>query len=319
MIEGIPRISVLVITYNQEDVIKRAIDSLLAQKDYIYEICVSDDCSKDRTWEILQEYYAKYPGLFVLNRNDPNLGIFENVEKTFTMPTGDIIYQLAGDDECGAGWFKKVIEFICDNNLDYKNNAFAIYSDFKCIYPNGDAFIKRNVAITSGISPLRLSYRLVIGNRGTCFSKCVLNKFEKVSQGRSYVVESAQDRQLQMFSKDNYYIPFIGNIYYANIGVSGHMNKKDDTDRQSVEKYAMAFATKHGFSISKRDYAYAEYNLQFLKFLQNKSIINFIKMIVLYFKSFDFSLGRYNFSFKRTLFALARRLPHSKPLEWKVI
>ena len=93
MIEGIPRISVLVITYNQEDVISRAIDSLLLQRDYIYEICVSDDCSKDRTWDILQDYSAKHPGLFVLNRNDPNVGIFENIEKTWTMPTGDIIYQ----------------------------------------------------------------------------------------------------------------------------------------------------------------------------------------------------------------------------------
>ncbi|MBQ0090650.1 MAG: glycosyltransferase, partial [Prevotellaceae bacterium] len=64
MIEGIPRLSVLIITYKQEELIKRAIYSLLAKKDYIYEICVSDDCSPDGTWEVLQEYDRLYPGLF---------------------------------------------------------------------------------------------------------------------------------------------------------------------------------------------------------------------------------------------------------------
>ena len=319
MLDGIPRISVLVITYNQENLIRRAIESLVAQKEYIYEICVSDDCSKDRTWEVLKEYSAKYPGLFVLNRNEPNVGIFENIEKTWTMPTGDLIYQLSGDDECGEGWFEKVTRFVSENNLDYEKEAFAIYSDFKCIYPNGDAFIKSNVAITSGVSPLRLSYRLIIGNRGTCYSKCVLKKFEKVSVGRSYIVESAQDRQLQMFSNSSYYIPSVGNIYYANIGVSGHMDKKDDTDRQAVEEYAMEFAVNHGFTINKKDYQYAKFSTQFNTFIGNKTIFNFVKLIILFLKSFDASIGRYNFCFKRTLFAFARRLPHSKPIEWKVI
>ena len=122
MIDGIPKISVLVITYNQEDVIRRAIDSLLVQKDYIYEICVSDDCSKDRTWNILKEYSEKYPGLFVLNRNNPNIGIFENIEKTWTMPTGEIIYQLSGDDACGEGWrlYPESHHFFLSKNFDGK-------------------------------------------------------------------------------------------------------------------------------------------------------------------------------------------------------
>ena len=130
---------------------------MLSQKDYIYEICVSDDCSPDRTWEVLQEYDRQYPGLFKLHQNHPNVGIFENIEYTWTMPTGDIIYQLSGDDECGKGWFKTVIEFIQNNNINYKEELFCIYGDYQAIYPNGDSFIRRkvscmNISMISAIS-----------------------------------------------------------------------------------------------------------------------------------------------------------------------
>ena len=118
---GFPKITVLIISYKQENLIKRAIDSLLQQKDYLYEICVSDDCSPDNTWEVLQEYSRQNPGLFKLHQNNPNVGIFENIEYSWTMPSGDLVYQLSGDDECPDGWFKSVVELIQKENIDYVN------------------------------------------------------------------------------------------------------------------------------------------------------------------------------------------------------
>ena len=52
---SIPKISVLMITYNQEKIVRRALDSLIAQKDYLYEICINDDCSTDNTFQVIQE------------------------------------------------------------------------------------------------------------------------------------------------------------------------------------------------------------------------------------------------------------------------
>ena len=139
MIEGIPRISVLVITYRQEGIVGRTLDSLLAQKDYLYEICVSDDCSPDHTWDVLLDYQKRYPDIIKLHRNEPNVGIFENTEQSWTMATGDVVNTIAGDDTTPDGWYKAVVEFIQQNNIDYKNELFCIYGDFKCIYPNGDS------------------------------------------------------------------------------------------------------------------------------------------------------------------------------------
>ena len=111
MLEGIPKLSIMVITYNQEKVVGRTMDSLIQQRDYVYEICVSDDCSTDRTWEILQEYKNRYPDLIKIHRQEHNVGIFENTEYQWTMPTGDMVNGIAGDDTTPNGWYKSVNVF----------------------------------------------------------------------------------------------------------------------------------------------------------------------------------------------------------------
>lgn len=318
MIEGIPKISVIIICYNQEKVISRTLDSLLSQKDYIYEICVSDDCSKDRTWDVLQDYSLRYPGLFVLNRNEVNIGIFENIEKTWTMPSGEVIYRVAGDDECGAGWLKRVCDFISEKSIDYKRDLFCIYGDYKVLYPNKDSFIFKNDAITTGIDAVRLSIRGIIGNRSACFSRKLYDRYEKVSQGRSFIPESAQDRQLQLFAERNYYLPFVGNIYYAQIGINVHFNPKIQEEREYVEDYARKFIESHGFSFPRKDLFFIRYKTEKAKSYKDRSIKHRLLVAWLYIKSIDPKLGFRQMRFKRYLFAIFRRFPHNKPLSWEL-
>ena len=73
--------SVLIISYFQEDYIGTTIESVLNQTELPYEIIISDDCSKDDTWNIIQRYQKKHPDLIRAYRNDPNIGIFQNLEK----------------------------------------------------------------------------------------------------------------------------------------------------------------------------------------------------------------------------------------------
>ncbi len=318
MVDEIPNISVLIVTYKQEHLISRALDSLLSQRDYIYEICVSDDCSPDNTWTVLQEYSQKYPGLFKLYRNEPNLGMFENFEKTWNMPSGDIVYQLSGDDECGVGWFERVITFIKNNDIDFKEELFCIYGDYKCVYPNGDSFIFSNKAIIKGINPIRLSIRGLIGNRSTCFSTKIIRKFVNVSKGRSYSVESAQDRQLQVFAEKNYYIPYVGNLYYTRIGINISFDMTILAERERVESYAKEIMESLGVKFIRKDLYYFDYKTEKAISYRDHSINNKVKIMILFMKSFDFEFGLKNLNIKRILFAVARRLPHRKALTWSI-
>ncbi len=316
MINEVPKISVLIICYRQEELIKRAINSLLAQKDYIYEICVSDDCSPDKTWEVLQEYDRKHPGLFKLHRNEPNVGIFENIEYTWTMPTGDLIYQLSGDDEVGKNWFKTVIDYIQNNDIDYKKDLFCIYGDYNCIYPNGDVYTFKNKKVASGKDVIRLSLRGLIGNRSSCYSIAILKKFQKVSQGRSYIAEVIQDRQLQVFSETNYYIPQVGNTYYSNVGVSVGLGNSHFEERQGMMDYYLEFLQKNNIIVPELDKNYVKCFNAFYIFLHNKSVKSFVRFIALYIKSCTPQWGDGLISLRHLVFALLRRLPHNKPLNW---
>ena len=62
-----PLLSICLITYNQVNFIKQAIESVLTQKvNFKWELIIADDYSSDGTREILLEYKEKYPQLIKL-------------------------------------------------------------------------------------------------------------------------------------------------------------------------------------------------------------------------------------------------------------
>lgn len=308
MLENIPKISVLVICYKQENVIRRAMDSLIAQKDYIYEICINDDKSPDKTWEILLEYQAKYPDLVKPVRNEPNLGIFQNIEATWKRPKGDMIYQLSGDDECGKDYFKHVIEFVLEKGIDYKNQAFCVYGDYVQINKNGQSIRYKNELIHPNVIKLKL--RKLLSNRSACFSRKVLESFVPISEGRSYMIEAAQDIELQVFSKYNYYVPFIGNIYYAEIGVSASDQLKNER-KQAIDvvfRKVFEFLRKNGIKSDKSDLNFVKY---YIAYKQGRTLLAFYY----YVKGIDFKLGKKGVQLERIAFVLKNkfsRLFHDK-------
>lgn len=316
MLENIPRISVYIITYNQEDVIRRTLDSIISQIDYVYEICVSDDCSKDQTWDILLEYDRMFPGLFKLSRNNPNLGIFENTEKVWTMPTGDIVHDLAGDDCVGEGWFKRVVDFIKQNDVDYKNELFCIYGDYKCIYPNGDTVVHKQNAISKYNNAFRLALREIIGGRGCCYSIKILKKFKKVSIGRSHIAENAMDRQLQVFTEYNYYIPYISNIYYSGIGISSRITEELKKERMEIYPYSLKCFEQWGVQLCPKDKLFIKHRIAFYEFIYWKRVKSALIAIWFYLLSFDYRIFRASDTFHDILFAIRRRLPHKNNIDF---
>lgn len=318
MIEGIPKISALIICYKQEALIHRALDSLLSQKDYLFEICVSDDCSPDNTWQVLLDYQKQYPDIIKLHQNNPNVGIFENFEQVWSMPTGDIIYQVSGDDECGEGWLKRVVDFVQGKGIDYKNDLFCIYGNFKCSYPNGDYYVFHNSAIIKHPDQaLRLALRGLVCNRSACFSKNVLKKFDKVSQGRSHVVEMMQDALLQLYTEKNYYLDGIGNIYYANIGVSAHLDEETLKVRQQIRPFAESFLLSKGIKIRQSDKYFGQYQRAMIMFRFYHKPTSLLKAIWYHILSFDLRYSFIGENSRHIIFAIVRRIPHKKPIQFK--
>lgn len=96
-----PLVSLTVICYKAEAFVREAIEGALSQTYSPLEIIFSDDCSPDRTFEIIQEAVKDYKGphKIVLNRNERNMGIGAHVSKVwFEIAKGEWIIVSAGDD-----------------------------------------------------------------------------------------------------------------------------------------------------------------------------------------------------------------------------
>ena len=221
------KISVIVITYNQQDVISRALNSILIQKDWIYEVIVCDDCSTDNNWQIIMEYTNNYPDLIKPFRNERNLGIFGNIENTWNKVTGNLIIYNSGDDELCNGLFEKIYPLIITNNLDCDKEAFCLYADFKTVFPNGKEHFFSNKIIKKGFNPLSLKLRQLIVNRTILFSKPVLNQFKPVRKDIGIYADGLIDIQVQMYADKSYYLPFVGSVYYAGIGISSKTENRN--------------------------------------------------------------------------------------------
>lgn len=98
-LSGKVKLSVAVITYNQEQTIAKTLDSILQQEHgYSYEIVIGEDCSTDRTRDILLEYQLRYPDVIRLLLNEKNIGLIRNYFNVIEHCQGEYIMQCAGDD-----------------------------------------------------------------------------------------------------------------------------------------------------------------------------------------------------------------------------
>ncbi len=217
------KISVLIITYNQEQVIKRTLDSVLQQVDGgLYEIVVNDDCSKDSTWQILKEYETQYPQIVRANRNQTNKGIYGNAWELYShRGDAELFMFLDGDDILCPGLFSSIQSFIAKNDID-TTGSVGIYFDWKSISPrHNETVYRQDIVEWSGDHPFSLAIRGHVCFRGAVFSKDVLDAYEPVVLDKGLnLAEAMYDFQGIRLAEKYYYIPFVGSAYFTSIGVS---------------------------------------------------------------------------------------------------
>ena len=93
------KVSVIVTTYNHERYIDRAIESVLEQAtDFDYELVVGEDCSTDRTRDIVAEWQRKRPDRIRLVLQEKNVGGHGNFSAVYRAAAGDYVSWLEGDD-----------------------------------------------------------------------------------------------------------------------------------------------------------------------------------------------------------------------------
>jgi Glycosyltransferases involved in cell wall biogenesis len=94
-----PLVSVCCITYNHEPYIAQAIEGMLMQKtDLPIELIIGEDCSTNRTRELVVDYQKKHPDIIRESTSEKNVGMHKNGQRMGKACRGEYIALCEGDD-----------------------------------------------------------------------------------------------------------------------------------------------------------------------------------------------------------------------------
>lgn len=118
------KLMVLMPSYNKDDYIREAIDSVLSQvTDFEFELVVTDDGSTDKTISIVNEYIEKHPNKVSLLPSNKNQGLLSNIIKAYEYMDCEYFAVLDADDYLTDNrFYQKAVDFL------EKNPDFNIYA-----------------------------------------------------------------------------------------------------------------------------------------------------------------------------------------------
>ncbi len=155
-------LSICIPNYNRGKYLNNCLNSILLAKsnsNMKFEVCISDNCSKDNILKIVK-YYKKKGLKINYKRNNRNLGFGANFYKVVKMAKGEFIWLVGNDDLLYANALSK-LEQLFNQNKDvdlYFINSSNLKSDyvFKYKQPFNSKKIPKNL---SNFSKLKKSYK----------------------------------------------------------------------------------------------------------------------------------------------------------------
>jgi glycosyltransferase involved in cell wall biosynthesis len=148
-------ISVAIATFNGAKFAEPQLQSILDQSTLPDEIVISDDCSEDETFAILQRFKKGSRVPIIISRNTTRLGYVKNFEKAVWACSGTHIF-LADQDNI---WFSNKIE----RQLNADPRALLIHSDAVLI-DEGGAILSASYSRAHKRNPNDCSFGRVLCN-----------------------------------------------------------------------------------------------------------------------------------------------------------
>lgn len=161
------RVSVVVITYNSSKYVLETLESVKAQDYPNIELIVSDDCSTDNTFELVNQWIEENNHCFcraLSVQTEKNGGICVNYNRGLKEVRGEWVKYIAGDDilmpncistfvsELGTSNDKIMLcGIICFSNCDVSEIGRVIHKDFEDLSVGGqERYIVKRDTFMSG-------------------------------------------------------------------------------------------------------------------------------------------------------------------------
>jgi len=299
-----PRVSIVLLCYNQEKYILEALGSIFKQEiPYAWELIIADDCSSDSTFDLIQKWLenASVPVCYL--PREENLGLGLNMERAIEACTGEYIAVLEGDDywQDSQRIIKHVQLLDANPEISFSFNTHRLYyqenNRFESIqlFPEEQELIRFNV------------HQLIRDNVVRNVSSCVFRQF-LISKTKSFIFNfDPTDRFWGIFMAHYGEVICINEemtVYRINLnGVWSRISKEDQLRGQM--KYSFFWDAYFNFQYQKdfsvyrlaiRLHSYRESFMR-LSFLFGKNLIRRVFYTKNLLKVADYAVMKLNLKF----------------------
>lgn len=182
-----PQISVVMSVYDGIPYLEEAVESILNQTFSDFEFIIIDDCSKDRSWEIIDRY-AKQDQRVRLFQNEENIGLTKSLNKGLELAQGEYIARQDADDVSLPRRFEAQASV-----LENKPNVVLVSSNLEVINSDGFRITEDHRACPSSLIPwYLLFYNYVGGHSQVMFRRKIIQELGGYCESRRY----SQDYEL---------------------------------------------------------------------------------------------------------------------------
>lgn len=122
-----PRLTVIMPTYNVAPYVREAVESVLAQSFRDFTLLVMDDCSTDATAAVVEQFQD--PRLRLV-RNERNLGLADNLNRALALADTELVARMDGDDIAQPDWLATGVHLLDRHpHVDIVSFGFQFFGD----------------------------------------------------------------------------------------------------------------------------------------------------------------------------------------------
>lgn len=310
------KVSVVMATYNGEKYIYEQINSIYKQIRQPDEVIICDDCSKDKTTEIIREFIKTYNlNNWHLTVNSTNMGWQKNFLNAMGESNGDYIFFCDQDDI----WY--------DDKIETMVNIMITYPEIQClsgkaitIDGNGNIFKGRNIFSAATYTGNLIQYPFSKSFNTAMMTGCTMCCTRKLADIVTQIGSKHRAHDIQIcrigILLDGVYILDRPVIYRRlheqnSSGVSSNINYGSSELRHRINAIEENLKwLKHVLELSnslkildKQKIHVIERTISFqqarLKFLSGKSFIQYVKLIKYfpYYSGFSMYIGDFSYAF----------------------
>jgi len=220
---GMPRLSIITITYNAEKFLERTLRSVAVQTDQDFEYLLIDGGSKDLTLEIAGRYRDRVDVLV----SEPDKGLYDAMNKGQARASGDYIWFMNAGDEIAEKEAVEKLKKLMEQDPD------VIYSDTWMVNDAGEVLGLRSEQMPHKV-PRELSWEKY--NRGMLI--CHQSFIARRAIAPVYLTDNLSadiDWEIQCLKKASRIVPYPGILArYLTGGISHQQKWKSWKDRYKV-------------------------------------------------------------------------------------